>query len=174
MEVRAHLRFLRTTPRKVRLVINLIRGMEVEHAFNQLAVLPKGVARPITKLLASAVANAEHNFQLRRADMIIKSIVANEGPKLKRYRPRAHGSAAPILKRLSHVTIVLEDKAKSAPKKGVKPEPVEPLKLDASEVKKSPAKPEVKAAAPAPKADPSAKEKSRAAGDAEVARKGES
>ena len=118
MEVRAHLRYLPIAPRKVRLVINLIRGMQVDRALDQLSVLPKASTQPITKLLKSAIANAENNFQLAHQDLMIKTIVANEGPKLKRYRPRAFGRAAEILKRMSHVTIVLEDKAKTtAPKK---------------------------------------------------------
>lgn len=116
MEVRAHLRFLRIAPRKVRLVINLIRGLHVDQAVDQLAVLPKRSALPILKLLHSAIANAEHNFQLVRKDLRIKSIVANEGPRLKRYQPRAFGRAGEILKRMTHVTIVLEDLAKSVPK----------------------------------------------------------
>ncbi len=117
MEVRAHLRFLRIAPRKVRLVIGLVRGMPVEQAVDQLSVLPKRASLPVLKLLNSAIANAEHNFKLERKDLRIKSIVANEGPKLKRFRPRAFGRAAEILKRMTHVTIVLEDLAKSAPKK---------------------------------------------------------
>lgn len=174
MEIRAHLRYLRITPRKVRLVIDLIRGMEVARAMDQLAVLPKGASEPIKKLLDSAVANAEHNFQLKKADLIIKTIVANEGPKLKRFRPRAHGSAAAILKRMSHVTVVLEDKAKSAPKKGVKPEAVTPLNLAKDDVKKGPAAPKKEPTTKKMPIDPSAKAKARGAADAEVARKGES
>ena len=118
MEVRAHLRFLRIAPRKVRLVVNLVRGLPVDQATDQLTVLPKRAARPVLKLLNSAIANAEHNFKLERKDLRIKSIVANEGPRLKRFQPRAFGRAAEILKKMTHVTIVLEDTAKSAaPKK---------------------------------------------------------
>lgn len=118
MDVRAHLRYLRLAPRKVRLVINLIRGLSVDQATDQLSVLPKGAARPIQKLLNSAIANAEHNFHLARKDLRIKSVVANEGPRLKRYQPRAFGRAAEILKRTTHITIILEDKQHSpAPKK---------------------------------------------------------
>ncbi|MBI5466881.1 MAG: 50S ribosomal protein L22 [Candidatus Kerfeldbacteria bacterium] len=109
MEVRAHLRYLRIAPRKVRLVINLIRGLSVDQATEQLTVLPKRSALPILKLLNSAIANAEHNFKLERKNLMVKSIIANEGPRLKRFQPRAFGRAAEILKRMTHVTIVLED-----------------------------------------------------------------
>ncbi len=115
MEVRAHLRYLRQSPRKVRLVVNLVRGMPVDQATDQLLVLPKQAARPVLKLINSAVANAEHNFKLDRQTLRIKSIVANEGPRLKRWQPRAFGRAAEILKRMTHVTVVLEDLAQSKP-----------------------------------------------------------
>lgn len=108
MEVRAHLRHLRIAPRKVRLVIGLVRGRRVEQALDQLSILPKNAARPVLKLLQSAMANADHNFHLDPKSLTVKSIVANEGPRLKRYRPRAFGRAAEILKRSTHVTIVLE------------------------------------------------------------------
>ncbi len=115
MEVRAHLRHLRLAPRKVRLVVDLVRGMPVDQAVDQLTILPKASSLPVLKLLNSAIANAEHNFKLDRKTLHIKSIVANEGPRLKRYRPRAFGRAAEILKRSSHITIVLEDSGHSAP-----------------------------------------------------------
>lgn len=174
MEVRAHLRYLRIAPRKVRLVINLIRGMEVNRALDQLSVLPKASTLPVTKLLKSAIANAENNFHLHQTDLVIKSIVANEGPKLKRYRPRAFGRAAEILKRMTHVTIVLEDKAKSpAPKKGAKPAKAETTKVETAEVKHAPAKrPVAKRAVKKPVA--TTKEQERDAQDKTIQRRGES
>lgn len=176
MEVRAHLRFLRISPRKVRLVIGLVRGMSVEQAVDQLTVVPKRAALPVLKLLNSAVANAEHNFQLERKNLIIKSIVANEGPKLKRFRPRAFGRAAEILKRMTHVTIVLEDLAKSSPEQLKVKKPVtldalkgdvkgEPVKSDVTPIKLSTAK---------TSKSPSAKPKARDAQDATIRRQGKS
>ncbi len=110
-EVKAHTRYLRMTPRKVRLVVDLVRGMDVETALAQLQFLPKAAARPVRKLLESAIANAEHNFKLDRGNLRIKAALVNQGPTLKRWRPRAMGSAAPILKRTSHITIILEGTA---------------------------------------------------------------
>lgn len=174
MEVRAHLRYLRIAPRKVRLVIGLIRGMSVEQATDQLSVVPKRAALPILKLLNSAVANAEHNFQLEKKNLRIKSIVANEGPRLKRYRPRAFGRAAEILKKMTHVTIVLEDPTAvagkkpavkkiatvEAPKNEIKGEPVEAAVV-------APTSPKGKTAK-----SPTAKAKARGAQDATIRRQG--
>lgn len=174
MEVRAHLRYLRIAPRKVRLVINLIRGMQVDRALDQLSVLPKASTLPVTKLLKSAIANAENNFQLVQKDLYIKSIVANEGPKLKRYRPRAFGRAAEILKRMTHVTIILEDKAKSpAPKKGAKPPKAETTKVETEDVKHAPAKPAV-AKKLVKKQPATTKAQERDAQDKTIQRRGES
>lgn len=174
MEVRAHLRYLRIAPRKVRLVINLIRGMQVDRALDQLSVLPKASTRPVTKLLKSAIANATNNFQLSTSDLHIKSIVANEGPKLKRYRPRAFGRAAELLKRMTHVTIVLEDKAKTpTPSKGAKPAPAETTKVKIDEVKHAPAKPAV-AKKPIKKQAATTKAQERDAQDKIIQRRGES
>lgn len=106
-EVTAHLRFLRIAPRKVRLVIDPLRGKDVMATVEQLRFVNKGAAVPVMKLIRSAVANAEHNFNLDPATLVIKKIVANDGPSLKRQQPRAHGRSALILKRSSHVTVVL-------------------------------------------------------------------
>lgn len=176
MEVRAHLRFLRISPRKVRLVIGLVRGMSVEQAVDQLTVLPKRAALPVLKLLNSAVANAEHNFQLEKKNLRIKSIVANEGPKLKRFRPRAFGRAAEILKRMTHVTIVLEDLAKSTPKK-IEAKKVDKIDLAKTEVKGEPIKSAVAPVRPSTvktTKSPSAKPKARDAQDATIRRQGQS
>lgn len=176
MEVRAHLRFLQIAPRKVRLVVDLVRGLPIDRAVAQLEHLPKRSAEPVLKLVKSAIANAEHNFKLNRADLYVKMIVANEGPRLKRYRPRAFGRAAVIQKKMTHITVVLADRANSpAPKSGAKPKEVTATPLDKSTVKADAAIPKV----PAPKkikTTPPAetKERRRAAEDAHVARKGES
>ncbi|MBI4093268.1 MAG: 50S ribosomal protein L22 [Candidatus Kerfeldbacteria bacterium] len=107
MDIVAKLRYLRIAPRKVRLVLDLIRGQSVTEAATQLLHLPKSSSRPLLKLLKSAEANAAHNFKLDPKTLVIKHAYADEGPKLKRYTPRAMGRATPLLKRLSHVTIIL-------------------------------------------------------------------
>jgi len=117
MEVTAKLRYLRTSPRKVRLVIDVIRGMRVEEAEYQLGFLNKGATRPILKLLKSAVANAENNFELEKDNLFIKKIFVDQGPTLKRWKARAFGRAGEIRKRSSHVTIILDEIKKSTAKK---------------------------------------------------------
>lgn len=114
MDVRASLRYLRISPRKVRLVLGLIRGKDVVHARVQLENLPKRSSQPILKLLSSAEANAQNNFKLDPKSMYIKGAYADEGPKLKRFTPRAMGRATPVLKRMSHVTLILSERPKAA------------------------------------------------------------
>lgn len=109
MQVKAHARHIRMSPRKVRLVIDLIRGARVEKAQTQLRFANKAAAEPVLKLLNSAIANAINNFQLNKDDLKIVSIMANEGPILDRWHPRAHGRAMPIRKRSTHISIILED-----------------------------------------------------------------
>lgn len=104
----ATLRRLRMSPRKVRLVVALIRGRKVDEALAQLQFAKKIAARPILKLLQSAVANAAHNHQLQRDSLTIKSVTVDGGQILYRWQPRAMGRATPIRKRTSHVTIILE------------------------------------------------------------------
>ncbi|MBU0597314.1 50S ribosomal protein L22 [Patescibacteria group bacterium] len=107
-ETRAKLRYLRISPRKVRLVIGLIRGMKVAEATGQLEFSKKQAARPVLKLLQSAVANAIHNDFAKEESLIIKTAFVDGGPVLKRWKPRAFGRAGSIKKRTSHVTIILE------------------------------------------------------------------
>lgn len=109
MDVIAHARMIRISPRKVRLVADLIRGMSVAKADAELSFLSKEAALPVRKLMASAVANATHNFKLAKEGLLVKAIMVNQGPVIKRFRPRAMGRAAPIKKRMSHITIVLTD-----------------------------------------------------------------
>lgn len=109
MEVKAKLRYLRIAPRKVRLVADLIRGKEVEEAERILNFTIKKAAKPILKLLKSAIANAKHNFGLKKANLFIKKITVDEGPKQKKVFPRARGRADIIQKKTSHVTIVLDE-----------------------------------------------------------------
>lgn len=110
MRVKAKLNNLRIAPRKVRLVIDLIRGLDVEAAKQQLLFLPKKSTGPVLKLLNSAIANAKHNFKLNPEDMKIAEIFAGEGVVLKRIMPRAMGRAAHIRKRTSNITLILADK----------------------------------------------------------------
>jgi ribosomal protein L22 len=108
--VMARAKYVRTSARKARLVCDHIRGKDVQEARAILAYTPRGVARDWSKLLESAIANAEHNHELVGEDLRIHSVVADEGPTLKRFRPRAMGRATRIRKRTSHLTITLTPK----------------------------------------------------------------
>jgi ribosomal protein L22 len=105
--VRAHARYVRTSARKARMVCGHIRGKSVQEARAILAFTPREVARDWAKLLESAVANAESNHELLEDDLIVNEAYADEGPTIKRFRPRAMGRATPIRKRTSHLTITL-------------------------------------------------------------------
>jgi ribosomal protein L22 len=108
--VRAQAKYVRTSARKARLVCDHIRGKSVIEARAILALTPRHVARDWSKLLESAVANAENNHELIGDELRIASVTADEGPTLKRYRPRAMGRATRIRKRTSHLTILLTPK----------------------------------------------------------------
>ena len=108
--VRAQAKYVRTSARKARLVCDHIRGKSVEEAFAILAHTPRAVAEDWRKLLQSAVANAEHNHELLGDDLRVSAVHADEGPTLKRFRPRAQGRATRIRKRTSHLTITLTPK----------------------------------------------------------------
>jgi ribosomal protein L22 len=108
--VRAQAKYVRTSARKARLVCDHIRGKDVAEARAILAFTTRGAAKPWIKLLESAVANAEHNHELVGEDLRIVAVHADEGPTLKRYRPRAMGRATRIRKRTSHLTITLTPK----------------------------------------------------------------
>jgi ribosomal protein L22 len=108
--VRAHAKYVRTSARKARLVCDHIRGKSVTEARAILAHTPRAVAEDWQKLLESAVANAEHNHELLGDDLRILSVTADEGPTLKRFRPRAMGRASAIRKRTSHLSIALTPK----------------------------------------------------------------
>jgi len=118
MEVIATTRNLRMSARKVRLVVDLIRGMEVGPALSQLQFMPKAASTPVGKLLKSAMANAEHNFRFEKDTLFIKTIKVDQGAPLKRWRARAFGRAAPIMKHSCHITLILEPKAGTTPMKG--------------------------------------------------------
>ena len=108
--VRAHAKYVRTSARKARLVCDHIRGKSVEEARAILAHASRDVARDWSKLLESAVANAEHNHELIGDELRIHAVKADEGPTLKRFRPRAMGRATKIRKRTSHLSITLTPK----------------------------------------------------------------
>ncbi|MBO4562558.1 MAG: 50S ribosomal protein L22 [Clostridia bacterium] len=103
-------RYIRISSRKVKVVIDLIRGKSVDDAEAILLYTPKAAAEPVLKLLRSAIANAENNLELSRDNLYVAEIYANQGPTLKRYRPRARGSAFHIRKRTSHITVILDEK----------------------------------------------------------------
>jgi large subunit ribosomal protein L22 len=107
-------RQVRMSPLKVRRVIDLVRGMDVNDALTALQFAPQAASEPVYKVLASAVANAEHVDGLRRDDLFVSQVFVDEGMTLRRIRPRAKGSASRILKRSSHITVVVEPKAKEA------------------------------------------------------------
>lgn len=116
MPITAKLNYFRMSPRKVRVVADAIRGVDVDEAEVRLAHLGKRATAPLQKLLQSAIANAEHNFQKDPAMLFVQTITVDGGPVLKRFRARAFGRAADIRRRTSHVTMVLGERkrAKSA------------------------------------------------------------
>jgi large subunit ribosomal protein L22 len=110
MEVKAVARYIRISPRKVRLVMDQVRGRRVEEALNMLSFAPQKGAFLLKKVLDSAVANAEQNTNMDVDSLYIKRVYADEGPTLKRFRPRAMGRATRIRKRTSHLTVILDEK----------------------------------------------------------------
>jgi large subunit ribosomal protein L22 len=144
MDVIAHARHIRMSARKVRLVVDLVRGMDADKAAAQLRFYRKDAARPVLKLLESAIANAEHNFKIPSGDLYIKKATVDKGPFLKRWRARAFGRAAEIKKHSCHITMVLDTRGVSGT----------PDAAAAAVVSKAPAKakaPAKKAAKPAAK-----------------------
>lgn len=116
MESLAKLKHLRIAPRKVRLVADLVRGKMALESLVVLNHITKRAARPMAKLLQSAIVNAKNNFELDENILYISKLTVDEGPKLKRWRPRAMGRAYPIQKKTSHITIVLKEKESKQPK----------------------------------------------------------
>ncbi|AGN24401.1 50S ribosomal protein L22 [Erysipelothrix rhusiopathiae] len=111
MEVKAIVKTVRVTPRKARLVLDEIRGLDVDHAAAILRYTPNSASKVIAKVLDSAIANATNNHQLDEEKLYISACYADEGVTMKRFRPRAKGSAAPIMKRTSHITVVVSERA---------------------------------------------------------------
>ncbi len=127
MNVKATAKYVRMSPRKTRLVVDLVRGMGIEEARHQLMFSPKMAAKPVLKVLNSAVANAQNNNGLDTKDFIITAATVNDGPTFYRHRPRAHGRSAPIRKRMSHIMIEV----------GPRDVPAKPEKKDGAETKKA-------------------------------------
>jgi len=118
METRAKAKFIKVSPKKMRLVANLIRGLDVADALVRLRFTKKAATTPLTKLLNSAIANAEENQKLSKDNLYIKEITVDDGPTLKRWRPRAFGRATSIRKRSSHIVLLLSEKVPTKVKEG--------------------------------------------------------
>ena len=157
----AKLNNLRMAPRKVRLLVDLIRGMDVTSALIQLKFSKKAAAEPMFKLLQSAIANAKHNAQLDDATLVVSTAYVDEGPTLHRWKPRAFGRASRINKRTSHVTLIVEGDVKKVEKKPKAKAAVKKVTTSKPKVdKKTPAK-KVKKAAVAKKAKKTTKKESK-------------
>lgn len=109
MEVRATARYVTTSPYKLRPIVDTVRGKKVDEALTILRFLPSPAARTVAKVVKSAAANAENNFEMTPADLRIVKIFVDEGRTLKRYRAGPRGRVKPILKRSSHITVVVEE-----------------------------------------------------------------
>lgn len=123
--VDAQLNFLRMSPRKVRLVAAAVAGMDAPAAVDYLKLVHKLASRPLAKLIASAIANGEHNFGARADNLYIKRILVNQGPTLKRWQPKAYGRAGKIRKRSAHIRVELVERVPSAPRLRVTPAEVQ-------------------------------------------------
>ncbi len=110
MEVRAIARHIRMSPRKVRLVGDAIKGKSVQEAMAALTLIPNKAGDEIARVVKSAAANAENNYNLATEDLYVAQVVADPGRSLKRFRARARGRAAPIIKRSSHITVVVKER----------------------------------------------------------------
>src|SRR6056297_388616 len=126
MQVKAKAKYIRISPRKARLVADVVRGLDVTEAYNRLAVTNKKSVKFVKKLLDSALANAKHNYELAEDNLYIKSIRVDDGPILYRWMPRAYGRATPLRKRTAIIEVVLaekkETKVKTTEQKSEKPE----------------------------------------------------
>ncbi|PPK97542.1 large subunit ribosomal protein L22 [Kineococcus xinjiangensis] len=121
MEAKAQTRYLRVTPQKARRVVDLIRGKQATEAVAVLQFAPQAAAEPVRKLVESAIANArfladKHSQAFDERDLVVQTVYVDEGPTMKRFRPRAQGRAGRILKRTSHITVVVAPPADGAKK----------------------------------------------------------
>ncbi len=146
MEIKASLNQLRMSPRKVRLVSDLVRTLPVDKAINQLRFANKLAAAPLQKLIESAIANANNLYGISRDNLMIKSLYVDEGNTLKRWMPRAHGRATTLRKRSCHIHVTLAEINDSGPKTKKTSKIEAPIKLEtiADEAKKSTKKTEGK------------------------------
>jgi len=157
MEARAQARYVRVTPMKARRVIDLIRGMNAADAQAVLRFAPQAASEPIGKVLDSAIANATNNHAMDARGLVVSAAYVDEGPTMKRIRPRAQGRAYRVRKRSSHITVIVSD--------GLAPVVVTPVKADAKPAKAAKAdaapveKPAAKKAAAKPAADTTPAEK---------------
>ncbi|MEW6698350.1 MAG: 50S ribosomal protein L22 [Bacillota bacterium] len=110
MEARAIAKFIRVSPRKARMVVDLIRGKKLEEALAILRYTPNKATEAVTKVVKSAAANAEHNYEMDKEELVISQIFVDQGPSLKRVMPRAMGRADIIKRKTSHITVVVSDK----------------------------------------------------------------
>lgn len=133
MQVKAKAKYIKIAPRKARLVAGVIRGLDVELALSKLAIMDKRAVKPISKLLNSAIANAEHNYELNRANLFVEQIAVNDGPTAFRWMPKAFGRATPIRHRTSIIDIVLSEKTPTAEKKKAKAAKKETENITATE-----------------------------------------
>jgi len=176
MEARAQARYVRVTPMKARRVINLIRGMKAADAQAVLTFAPQAASEPVGKVLASAIANATNNHAMDARALVVCEAFVDEGPTMKRIRPRAQGRAYRIRKRSSHITVVVTDGTEmtvvSAPtKKAAAPAKATPAQTEQAAAPKAVAK---KAAADKPAAKKAAADKpaaKKAAADKPAAKK---
>ncbi len=130
MEIKAKVKNLRMSPRKVRLVIDLIRNMPIDKALNQLRFINKKPAMAVSKLIKTALADAEHNFNLDKNNLKIKEIKADEGITMKRWMPKAFGRATVIRKRTCQISLILSEIVDSGKKESRKVKAEDPVKLD--------------------------------------------
>ncbi len=131
MQVKAKANYIRISPRKARLVAAVVRSLDLQRAFDQLAMLNKKAVRPIVKLLKSALANAEHNFELDKGNLFVQEIRVDDGPTLHRWMPRAFGRATPIRKRTSMISLILAERVPSEGKAKTKKQKIETIKTAA-------------------------------------------
>jgi large subunit ribosomal protein L22 len=158
MEARAQARYVRVTPMKARRVIDLIRGLPATEAQAVLQFAQQAASEPVGKVLDRAIANARNNLNLELSTLVVSAAYVDEGPTLKRFRPRAQGRAYRIRKRTSHITVILESPEPAAPKKAAASTKASTVTETKAPAKKAAAKAPAKAAAKAAaKAEGSAK-----------------
>jgi large subunit ribosomal protein L22 len=138
MEVTARAKFVRRTPRKARLLADAVRGMGVAEALAYLEFSPRHAATDVAKVIKSAAANAEHNFNLNRDDLYLKNILVDEGPTMKRIRPVSRGMAHQYFHRLCHITAIVEERAEPEPRRRVRrPQPAAAARPPAEETEEA-------------------------------------